>query len=67
MTCCLLINRRYEKARSISTTVWQEIVVVLHFGLEKIESFSTLIHKKHKILCLWPMRLGYANISTDIC
>lgn len=60
MTCCLLINSGcYEKARIISTTIWQEIVVVLHFGLEKIESFSTLIHKKHKILCVWPFKLDY--------
>lgn len=39
MTCYLLINGGYEKARVISTTIWQENVVVLHFGLEKIESF----------------------------
>lgn len=41
----------YEKTRVISTTTWQEIVVVLDFGLEKIESLSTLIHKT-KILTL---------------
>lgn len=52
MTCYLLINT-YEKARSISTTIYgRKIVVVLHFVLEKIESFSTLIHKKHKTHCV---------------
>lgn len=52
MTCYLLINA-YEKARSISTTIYgRKIVVVLHFILEKIESFSTLIHKKHKTHCV---------------
>lgn len=41
-----------KKARVISTTTWQEIVVVLDFGLEKIESLSTLIHKtKIPTLC----------------
>lgn len=38
----------YEKARIISATIWQEIVVVLHFGLQKIEQF--LNHKEQNPL-----------------
>lgn len=66
MTCYLLING-YEKARIISTTIYgRKIVVVLHFVLEKIESFSTLIHKKHKILCVWPFKMIFDRHKSDL-
>lgn len=63
MTCYLLINA-YEKARSISTTIYgRKIVVVLYFVLEKIESFSTLIHKKHKTHCVAIKMICYRQQS----
>ncbi len=53
LICSLLINV-YEQARIISTTIWQEIVVVQNFGLEKIEPLSALINKT-KILFMSPL------------
>lgn len=59
-------QRSYEKVGIISTTIWQEIVVMLRFfGLEKIESF--LIHKKHKILLVaTKIRSGYYYLNSYI-